>query len=418
MKQITVAIAGLGSRGYDAYAAYAQKAPEEMKIVAVADLIPERVERAAMRYGVAPENCFASAEEMFEREKLADAALICTMDRDHYREARAALLKGYDLLLEKPISPDEDECKELAELAQKLNRKVIVCHVLRYTPFYQRLKQLLDQGAIGSLVSIEAIEKVCYWHQAHSFVRGNWRSSAETSPMFLQKCCHDMDMLLWLSGRRCKAASSFGSLRHFRPENAPKGAAERCVDCPHQTECLYSAPKFYLDRFDAGDAEWPVNVVCQEPTREGLLRALQTGPYGRCVYRCDNDVVDHQVVNLLLEDDVTASFTMCAFTAEGGREIHLMGTRGDIYGDMARRRITVHPFGGKAEALDLTEAVEDAAGHGGGDAGIMRDFLALLRGEPADASRLTTLSRSVESHLVCMAAERSRLNGGTAVWLA
>ena len=202
MKQITVAIAGLGSRGLDAYARYADEAPDEMKIVAVADILPDRVERAAKKYNVPADRCFASAEEMFEQEKLADAAFICTMDQDHYREAKAALLKGYDLLLEKPVSPNMDECRELAALAEKLGRKVIVGHVLRYTPFYCRLKAVLDEGTIGEVVSVQAIEKVCYWHQAHSFVRGNWRNSGTSSAMILQKCCHDMDILLWLTGKR------------------------------------------------------------------------------------------------------------------------------------------------------------------------------------------------------------------------
>ena len=341
MKQITVAIAGLGSRGLDAYARYADEAPDEMKIVAVADILPDRVERAAKKYNVPADRCFASAEEMFEQEKLADAAFICTMDQDHYREAKAALLKGYDLLLEKPVSPSMDECRELAALAEKLGRKVIVGHVLRYTPFYRRLKAVLDEGTIGEVVSVQAIEKVCYWHQAHSFVRGNWRNSGMSSSMILQKCCHDMDILLWLTGKRCKTVSSFGSLTWFKPENAPEGAAERCLDCPHKDDCLYSAPKFYLGRYDAGERDWPLNVLCQEPTRAGLEEALRVGPYGRCVYHCDNNVVDHQVVNLLLEGGATISFTMCAFTAQGGREIHLMGTKGDIYGDLARRTIEI-----------------------------------------------------------------------------
>lgn len=301
MKQITVAIAGLGSRGLDAYARYADEAPDEMKIVAVADILPDRVERAAKKYSVPADRCFASAEEMFEQEKLADAAFICTMDQDHYREAKAALLKGYDLLLEKPVSPSMDECRELAALAEKLGRKVIVGHVLRYTPFYRRLKAVLDEGTIGEVVSVQAIEKVCYWHQAHSFVRGNWRNSGTSSAMILQKCCHDMDILLWLTGKRCKTVSSFGSLTWFKPENAPEGATERCLDCPHKDDCLYSAPKFYLGRYDTGERDWPLSVLCQEPTREGLEEALRVGPYGRCVYHCDNNVVDHQVVNLLLE---------------------------------------------------------------------------------------------------------------------
>ena len=414
MKQISVAIAGLGSRGLDAYARYADEAPDEMKIVAVADILPDRVERAAKKYNVPADRCFASAEEMFEQEKLADAAFICTMDQDHYREAKAALLKGYDLLLEKPVSPSLEECDLLARVARETGRRVVVCHVLRYTAFYKKVKELLDGGAVGQVMTVQAIENVGYWHQSHSFVRGNWRNSGTSSAMILQKCCHDMDILLWLTGKRCKTVSSFGSLTWFKPENAPEGATERCLDCPHKDDCLYSAPKFYLGRYDAGERDWPLNVLCQEPTREGLEEALRVGPYGRCVYHCDNNVVDHQVVNLLLEGGATISFTMCAFTAQGGREIHLMGTKGDIYGDLARRTIEIHPFGGEVQTLDL-RTPGDAFGHGGGDEGIVRDLLSLFRGEEGDSTRMTTLTRSIESHLVCEAAETSRLRNGEAV---
>lgn len=417
MRQITVAIAGLGSRGLDAYARFQERAPEQMRIVAVADPRTERVEYAKERYHVPDSGCFDSAESLFAREKLADAAFICTMDRQHFGHARAALEKGYDILLEKPVSPVLAECEELEQLAARLGRKVIVCHVLRYTPFYQKLWELLSQGEIGELVSIQAIEKVRYWHQAHSFVRGNWRNCEETSPMILQKYCHDMDVLLWLSGRRCVTVSSMGGLTHFRPENAPEGATKRCMECPLRETCLYSAPKFYLGELERGNNDWPVNVLCENPTPEKVLKILQTGPYGRCVYHCDNDVVDHQVVQMTLEGGVTVSFTMCAFTAQGGREIRLMGTRGEIDGDMAKNRIVVAPFGGEERVIDLTELEVDWNGHGGGDEGIVRDLLSLLRGERVDQSRITTLAHSMESHAVCLAAEKSRLMDGQSVRL-
>lgn len=415
MKQITVAIAGLGSRGLDAYARFQDQAPEEMKITAVADILPHKVERAAGLYHTASEGCFDSAEAMFSQERLADVAFICTMDRQHFAHAKAALLKGYDLLLEKPISPDLQDCIELEKLARELGRTVIVCHVLRYTHFYQKLKELLDEDTIGDLVSIQAKEKVGYWHQAHSFVRGNWRNSQETSPMILQKSSHDMDIILWLAGRSCKTVSSFGSLSYFVPSSAPQDAADRCLDCPHQESCLYSAPKFYLGEIEAGRLGWPVNVLSDNPSNETIMEALREGPYGRCVYRCDNDVVDHQVVNLLLEDGITVDFTMSAFTAKGGREIHLMGTRGEIFGDMAQQTITVHPFGGEEQTVDLTQSQADFTGHGGGDEGIVRDLMSLLQGNTEVNPRISTLARSIESHAVCLAAEASRLANGKTV---
>ena len=208
--------------------------------------------------------------------------------------------------------------------------------------------------------------------------------------------------------------SSFGSLTWFKPENAPEGATERCLDCPHKDDCLYSAPKFYLGRYDAGERDWPLNVLCQEPTREGLEEALRVGPYGRCVYHCDNNVVDHQVVNMQFEDMSTATLTMTAFTDKFYRRTHVFCTKGDIYGDLARRTIEIHPFGGEVQTLDL-RTPGDAFGHGGGDEGIVRDLLSLLRGEEGDSTRMTTLTRSIESHLVCEAAETSRLRNGEAV---
>ena len=210
-KKITVSIVGLGSRGKDTYAKCAKIFPENMEIVAIADIVPHKVEEVAKEYGVPAEMCFDSAEALLERERLSDVMFICTMDKQHYGHAIAALNKGYHLLLEKPISPDEKECKEIAALANEKNLQVAVCHVLRYTPFYQKLKEIIKSGRIGDTVSIDAIENVGYWHQAHSFVRGNWRNSNETSPMILQKCCHDMDILLWLTDKHCKSCLLYTS---------------------------------------------------------------------------------------------------------------------------------------------------------------------------------------------------------------
>ncbi len=418
MKQITVAIAGCGARGQDTYAHCQERFPDRMRIVAAADVRPEKLEQMRQAFHLAPEMCYSSAEEMLKQPRLADVMMICTPDRLHYGQAMAALKLDYHLLLEKPIAPTAEECRDIERLALERKRQVVVCHVLRYTVFYQKLKELLEQGAVGELVSIQAIEQVCYWHQAHSFVRGNWRNAALSTPMILQKCCHDMDILLWLAGRRCRKVSSFGSLRHFRKENAPAGAPARCTDgCPAEAECPYSAPRFYLDKVDKGELGWPVSVLAVRPSRESILEALQTGPYGRCVYRCDNDVVDHQVVNLELEDGLTVNFTMCAFTAHGGRNIRLMGTRGEIVGDMKANTIRVMPFGGEETLIDVTALTDDFSGHAGGDARMVDDFLRLVAGEAPASAALTSISRSVESHLVALAAEQSRLEGGRAILL-
>lgn len=418
MRPITVAIAGCGSRGLDTYARCRERFPEKMEIVAAADIRPERLDMMCAAHGLSAAQCYDSAEAMLGQPKLADAMLICTPDRLHYGEAMAALQKGYHLLLEKPIAPAAQECSDIERLADERGLTVAVCHVLRYTAFYQKLKALLDEGAVGELVSVQATEKVCYWHQAHSFVRGNWRNAGLSTPMILQKCCHDMDILLWLTGRHCRKVQSFGSLRHFTRENAPEGAPERCTDgCPAAETCPYNAVKFYLGRIEKGDLDWPVNVVADQPGRESVMHALETGPYGRCVYRCDNDVVDHQVVNLELEGGLTVNFTMCAFTKQGGRWLRLMGTHGEIEADMKKNRIWVRPFVGEETEIDVTKLTDDLSGHSGGDAKLLEDFLDTVAGEKTVGLAFTSVSRSVESHLVALAAEESRLNGGRTIEL-
>ena len=416
-RPITVAVAGCGSRGQDTYTKIIMNMPrEKVQIVAAADINPEKLDGMRRLTGIPESACYASAEEMLAQPRLADVMLICTPDRCHYLEAREALLKDYDLLLEKPIAPEPGQCRELSEIAQQRGRKVAVCHVLRYTPFYQKIKQVIDDGIIGDVVNVQAMEQVCYWHQAQSFVRGNWRNDALSSCMILQKCCHDMDILLWLTGKHCEAVSSYGSLTHFRKDQAPEGAARRCVDCT-VSDCPYNAVKFYLNQFEKAGDDWPQNVVAFEPTREKLMDALKTGPYGRCVYDCDNNVVDHQVVNLLLENGATVNFTMCAFTAHGGRTIRLMGTRGEIYGDTKANIIKIMRFGEEDEVIDVRTLADDFSGHGGGDAVMVHEFIDLVRGEIGVSKTLTSIERSVESHLVALAAEESRLDLGRSIAL-
>ena len=418
MKQITVAIAGCGSRGKDCYAKSQHKIPEQMKIVAIADIDPAKVEEVKNEYNVSPEMCFDSAEAMLAQPKLADVMFICTMDRQHYSHAMAALDLGYDLLLEKPISPELKECKEIAEKANKLGRKVVVCHVLRYTPFYQALKAQIESGKIGDVVAIQAMEQVGYWHQAHSFVRGNWRNTAETSPMILQKACHDMDILTWLAGSDCKSLSSVGGLKEFRADRAPEGAAERCVDCPHKDTCPYSAVKYYVGKVARGETGWPANIVLPDATPETMLEALKTSPYGRCVYHCDNDVVDHQMVQMTMENGVIINFVMSAFNL-GGRDLRVMGTRGIIEANMEEGWLKVGIFNGNGgldtENINVFELADDFSGHGGGDIRLVKDLLEIVAGEKSAGAALTSIDKSVESHLMSMAAETSRLAGGTLI---
>ena len=404
---ITGVLVGAGQRGMQVYAAYALKNPQEFQIVAVAEPNVERRQKMQELHHIPDEMAFVCWEDLFRKDVLADCALVCTMDWDHAEPVKAALQKGYHVLCEKPISPDPSACVEMADFAKQYGKTLTICHVLRYSPFFTKIKSLLDSGTIGKVASIQHIECVGYWHQAHSFVRGNWRSSKESSPMILQKCCHDMDILSWLIGQKCVKVSSFGSLMHFRPENAPPGSTKRCLDgCDVRRECPYDCGKIYLED-DESYSQTIRKVVALEGTIEAVEQALRTGPYGRCVYHCDNDVVDHQVVNLEYEGGVTVSFTMCAFTDNGSRFMNIMGTRGQILCDMKRNRIEVLDF--RTGMRDVITVKVGNSGHSGSDDAFMRGFLRTV--ETNGAFTLSSAEQSVESHLIALAAEESRVTG-------
>ena len=418
---VTFAICGCGARGLEAYAPYQERHPEEMKIVAGADTRPERLAMLRERYGVPQERCYPSDEALLAQPRLADVMIIATQDRQHVPAALAALDKGYHVLLEKPISPSLEECRALQEKAREAGRAVVVCHVLRYTRFYAALEDLLRRGEIGKIETIDAIEHVAYWHQAHSFVRGNWRRSDETSPMILAKSCHDMDILRWLAGEPCLKVQSFGSLDCFRRENAPEGAAQRCLDgCACKDACPYDAEKIYITSPHTGirgrGKGWPCGVLASEPTEEKIWDALRTGPYGRCVFHCDNDVVDHQTVNLEFAHNIHATFTMTAFTQDCHRTIKITGTMGEIEGDMEKNALILRRFGRPQEVIDLNEEGGQFSGHGGGDFGLMSSFCKLIAA--GGTQGLTGVDASVESHVMALAAEASRQAGGKTITLA
>lgn len=409
MEKVKAILLGAGARG-NIYARYALEKPEEFEVVAVAEPDDERRRAFAETFHIPPENVFTDWTQLLGKPKMADAALICTMDQMHTAPALKALQMGYHVLLEKPMAPTEEECRAIAAAAEQSGKVLAVAHVLRYSPFYSAIKHCIDQGDLGRVVAIDQTENVGYWHQAHSFVRGNWRREDETSSMILQKSCHDMDILLWMAGSHCARVSSFGSLSHFKPENAPAGAPMYCLDgCPSADSCPYNAERIYLH--DTG-VHVPVirKVVSLENTDESVRRALRSGPYGRCVYHCDNTVVDHQVVNLEFEDGITASFTMCGFTWEGSRTIKVMGTMGQISGDVEENKITVTLFAGGKQTVYHLDA--DPEGHSGGDKGFMEDVVRQVRSNGTYAGR-SQISGSVEGHLIALAAEKSRLSRQT-----
>ena len=402
---------GGGNRG-KRYTDISLTMPEKFKVVAVAEPIEERRRVLARIHGLPESACYESWEGILEKEKFADAVIIATMDRDHFAPSMAAIERGYDLLLEKPISPLPEECRALTAAAQAKGVSVLICHVLRYTPFCRTLRRLIDGGKIGQLINIELTEPVGNVHQSHSFVRGNWGNVGRSSPMLLQKSCHDMDILQWLIGKECRRVSSFGSLSHFCRANKPEGAPEFCIEgCPHGESCPYNAVKLYMD--DKENAWFrTASTHMHEPTDADVERAVRESNYGRCVYSCDNDVVDHQVVNLEFEGGITCGFTMCAF-GNGARSIRVMGTKGEIRGEFKDATVDLYEFETKTHTeIRVADAAFDdsiVGGHGGGDNGIMHAFYELLCGRE-DVS-LCDIDVSCKNHMIAFAVERARAEG-------
>ena len=403
-KPVTVMIIGAGGRGRT-YARYAEKFPQSMKVVGVADLNPHRRKEMAKKHNIPAENQFGHFNDALSKAKLADAVVIATPDNLHYEPCMKALELGYDVLLEKPVAPTEKECRAILKQAHKYNRIVAVCHVLRYAPYFVALKQVLESGAIGDIVSVQHMEPIQYAHMAHSYVRGNWPLADKTTPIILAKSCHDLDIMRWLIDKPCESIAAEGSLYLFRPENAPKGATERCTDgCPHEAECPYSAIDIYERR------KRHLGVFDLPRKDPALIREkLKTTNYGRCVFRCNNDQCDHYVAILKFKDGVTASFTMDAFTPWGGRRTRIMGTKGFIEGDMTT--FTFYDFRtGHKSVWDqkVSEVAEyKGSGHGGGDHLLVRDF---VRAVSAQDEKLlsSTIDVSIESHVMGFMAEKSR----------
>jgi len=407
MPPVRILLVGAGSRGA-VYANYVA-AHAGVELVGLAEPRADRRVAVARRHATLADASCEDWRLLAARSRFADAVIIATGDADHVEPAVAFAGLGYHVLLEKPMAPTADGCRRVVAAARQSGVIFAVCHVLRYTRYTERVKALVTSGRIGRVVSLSHLEPVGYWHQAHSYVRGSWRNQAESSSMLLAKSCHDLDWIRYIVGERCRKISSFGNLLHFRADDRPAGAAERCVDCGIEPSCPYSAKKIYLGRARLGQRHWPVDVLTTDLSEAGLLRALTEGPYGRCVYACDNDVVDHQVVNMQFESGATASFTMTGFTRQRDRETHIFGTRGELFGD--GNRIRIHDFlTDETETLAIHEASDGtmASGHGGGDDRLMDSFVAAVAA--GDASKiLTGFDDTLESHLMVFAAEAARL---------
>lgn len=412
MKRVTAILIGAGQRGAGAYASYALQYPNELTFVGVAECRQDRRREFQIQHEIPKENCFSSWEEILAQPKMADCALICTQDQMHYQPLLQAVEKGYHILCEKPITKDKAELLSIDKLARTCEKTISVCHVLRYSPFFTEIKKLLDSGAIGELVDIQHMESVGYWHMAHSFVRGNWGNTKESCPIILAKCCHDLDILLWLAGAHCTRVSSFGGLKHFTAEHAPKDAPHNCMEgCPNRDACPFYAPRFYLEHPKAVSDGF-TKVVSIDTRRDTVLKALAEGPYGRCVYHCENDAADHQVVNLEYENGVTASLTMCAFTNKCERTITLMGTKGQIRGNMEESHLEVVDFVTGSTAVISLNA--PSTGHSGSDVSMMKHFVELVAAD-GRMDNVSAATEAVESHLIALAAEESRSSNGAAV---
>ncbi|CAM3192235.1 Gfo/Idh/MocA family oxidoreductase [Paenibacillus lupini] len=410
MKTIKLAVIGAGARGFLSYMPYVQRFPREVEVVAVAEPNEERRMRFAEALNLTSEQLYSTWEEFLNEPKLCDALLICTQDQMHYEPTVAALRKGYHVLLEKPMSNNPNECVEMEAIAREEGRLLSICHVSRYTPFWQKMKQLISDGSIGEVMSIQHNENVGYLHYAHSFVRGNWRNDTLSSPMILAKSCHDMDLIRWIVDADCTKVSSFGSLSHFRIENAPAGSTDRCTDgCEVESTCPYSALRFYMQDIETNPF---AALIADPPTEANRMNAILGGPYGKCVYRTDNNVVDHQTVNMEFENGVTVMFSMSGFTRDMNRIVQVMGTKGEIRGDLLSSTIDLFEFSTGMQTV--TQIPISKSGHQGGDDGIMRQFVSDLRNERY-IDTLTSAQASLESHLMAFAAEDSRLNGGAVV---
>lgn len=414
--QIKVAIVGAGQRGI-AYARLAAAAGAQ--IAAVAEPDADRRARIAAEFAVPADQTYSDWQALAGDGRVADAAFICTQDRLHEGPAVALAGLGYHLMLEKPMAPTEDAATRIVEAVEAAGVLLAVGHVMRYSNYTRTLKALLDADRIGEIVSVEHLEPIGWWHFAHSYVRGNWAREDESSTMLMAKSSHDLDWISYVVGRPVRQISSFGSLFHFTPANKPEGATDRCTDCPLQSSCPYSATLIYERLLDDPDYEqWPLGVLSADVNRESIHEALETTPYGECVYNGHNDVVDHQVVSMEFDNGATASFTACAFTELDFRKSRVFGTRGVIEGD--GRTLWHHDFAtDKKQTIDTTTShgASAADGHGGADGELVTAFLrALGTADPRGAQGLARgllsgPAESLYSHQLVWAAEESRRTG-------
>jgi len=412
MKKLTAIVIGAGGRG-KRYASVMKEMSDKFAVVGVAEPIQARRDQIKAMFDLPEEACYSDYTELLKQPKMADLAIVATMDDMHTQPALMAIEKGYHLLLEKPVAQTPEECIAVAKAAKEKGVSVLVCHVLRYSPFWKTVKKLVMDGVIGDIMSVDAVEAVGHLHQTHSYVRGDWHREDETTPMLLAKCCHDLDIIQWLLDKSCKYVSSFGELTYFTPEKAPEGAPERCYgsECPARETCFYSWEKAF-----SGKNCWIPGAVTRHTrkgevaTREEIEEGLRTTNFGACVFHANNDVVDHQIVSMAFDGGVTATLTMNAFN-QGGRYIRLYGTKGELYAFAKDTEITVFTFDTCEVKKIPVERTEESitGGHGGGDSGIVKELYEYLTGEYTGFCA-ADIDTSVKNHIIGFAAEKARHN--------
>lgn len=420
---VTAIIVGGGHRSFT-YAELALKCPDKLRIVGIADPNPYRCEKSRKLFGFPAENCFSSAQELASVPKFADAVINGTMDHQHVETAVPLLEAGYDMLLEKPFAVNMEELEKLVSTVEKHGNKVMICHVLRYTPFYLAIKKRVLAGEIGDVISINMFEHVSYHHASTSYVRGKWGRKEECkTSMLLAKCCHDLDIMMWMmGGDKPKTVSSCGSIFQFKPEMAPEGAGTKClVDCPHVDSCIYSAKRIYIDHPDRWEFYvWSALEDSENATIEDKINLLKgDSPYGKCIYKSGNDVVDHQSVMVNFESGATGTHNMIAGAARPMRRIEIVGTKGEIYGEFENNDIhilKINPDPDKEfdeEVVNLA-AFANTCGHGGGDLALAEDFVNYIRGGEPSVS-CTSIFDSVAGHKTVFLADKSRENSSAAM---
>lgn len=416
MKKITMLVIGAGGRG-TTYAKFALEHPDMFQVVGVAEPIKERREKMQKEHNIPDEMCFDDWKPILDLPKCADMVVISTMDELHYEPCLKAIEKKYAILLEKPMAQSPQECFEIAKSAEENNVKIVVCHVLRFTEFFKKIKEIILSGKLGKIATVQHSEGVGNLHQSHSYVRGNWKNSIESAPMILTKSCHDTDIIQWLVGEKCKKIQSFGSLLYFNRENKPEGSPERCIDgCPYGETCYYNSVKLYLED-EKNDWFRGAATMLPNPTNADVEKALRETEYGKCVYNCSNDVVDHQVVNMLFEGGISSTFTMSAYNM-GGRDIRIMGTKGELIGNAGDDHVKFFNFATRETEIihvtDKTTNQDITGGHGGGDTGIMFELHKYLT-EDYDGFSICDIGTTCDNHLIAFMAEKSRINEGTTI---